>query len=251
METNHSRGLGPEAMDYLCIRHQIYDLLRRLFIEEPTPELLSLVQKGGKGVRTDFPCGLEHAVQGSLDRIIGALSGRSLSACDSDYEDIHWDFTRLFIGPQAPVAPPWESCYVGEGLLFQECTRSVEEYYRAHGFRLKGCEFEAADHVGFELDFIFALSGAVLQTATLSALAQSDAEPVLIDAGLLIGSADSQLDFIRRHLMVFVDQFGQKISRHASTQYYKEIGTFLPMFIQYDESRLSCLVQDLEVCLAS
>src|SRR3546814_11674928 len=79
-----------------------------LVIEEPTPELLSLVQKGGKGVRTDFPCGLEHAVQGSLDRIIGALSGRSLSACDSDYEDIHWDFTRLFIGPQAPVAPPWE-----------------------------------------------------------------------------------------------------------------------------------------------
>src|SRR3546814_17186855 len=85
-----------------------------LVIEEPTPELLSLVQKGGKGVRTDFPCGLEHAVQGSLDRIIGALSGRSLSACDSDYEDIHWDFTRMFIGPQAPVAPPWESCYVGD-----------------------------------------------------------------------------------------------------------------------------------------
>src|SRR3546814_17013941 len=94
---------------------------------------------------------------------------------------------------------------------------SSDLYYRAHGFRLKGCEFEAADHVGFELDFIFALSGAVLQTATLSALAQSDAEPVLINAGLLIGSADSQPDFISRLLIGFVDQFGQKISRHSST----------------------------------
>src|SRR3546814_11018389 len=99
-------------------------------------------------------------------------------------------------------------------LLFQECTRSVEEYYRAHGFRLKGCEFEAADHVGFELDFIFALSGAVLQTATLSALAQSDAEPVLIDAGLLIGPAYYKPDFIRRQLMFFVDPFGHKISQN-------------------------------------
>src|SRR3546814_1524283 len=176
METNHARGLGPEAKDYLCILHYIYDLLRRLFIEEPTPELLSLVQKGGKVVRTDFPCGLEHAVQGSLVLIIGALSGRSLSACYSDYEDIHWDFTRLFIGPQAPVAPPWESCYVGAGLLFQECTRSVEEYYRAPGFRLKRCEFEAADNVGFELAFIFALSGSVLPPPPLSALAKTHPE---------------------------------------------------------------------------
>src|SRR3546814_17881960 len=84
METNHSRGLGPEAMDYLCIRHQIYDLLRRLFIEEPTPELLSLVQTGGKGVRTDFPCGLEHAVQGSLARSAARRLGHEcVSPCTS------------------------------------------------------------------------------------------------------------------------------------------------------------------------
>ena len=234
MQAEQLQKPGMEMTDYLFARHHIYDLLRRLFIEEPTPELLSFVRDEQDTWLIDSIDALDRDVRTGLARIGDALSGRSLSPGASDYEDLHWDFTRLFIGPETPPAPPWESCYVGEGLLFQEATRSVEQYYRDNGFVLSGNEYEAADHIGFELDFIFCMSGLALRSADAPDAFQ-------IDVDRLLASVNVQLDFIRRHLFVFVDEFGRKVSRNAGTQYYKEVGLFLPIFVKSDERRLSRL----------
>lgn len=223
-----------EMADYLLVRHNLYDLLRRLFIEEPTPELLTLLRDTEPSRLVGLAETLDHDIVDGLARMQVALSGKTLTYGSPDFEDIHWDFTRLFIGPETPPAPPWESCYVGEGLLFQDTTHCVEQYYRDYGFTLGGIEYEAADHVGFELDFVFCMSSFAFGcTDELGAMH--------LDLDKIAASVGVQLDFIRRHMLVFVDEFGKKLVRHAGTQYYKELGLFLPIFLRSDERRLARL----------
>jgi len=222
-------------MDYLFVRHHIYDLLRRLFIEEPSPELLSFIRDQQSDTRIDSPDASDRDVRVGLNRIREALSGKSLWSGAADYEDLHWDFTRLFIGPEMPLAAPWESCYVNDGLLFQEATRSVEQYYHDNGLALSSSEYEAADHIGFELDFIFQMSGIALRF-------DGKSEDRQISADIFLSSITAQLDFIRRHLLVFIDEFARNVTNNAGTQYYREIGLFLPMFVKLDERRLSRLL---------
>lgn len=76
-----------------------------------------------------------------------------------DYENLHWDYTRMFIGPLALPAPPWESVYVRKDqLLFQEIMVAVQRKYEESSFVLCDQNMEAEDHVDIELDFMFHLN---------------------------------------------------------------------------------------------
>ncbi len=98
-------------------------------------------------------------MQSALDAMQDDLNTRMLKRGASDFEALHWDFTRLFIGPESPPAPPWESVYVSrDKLLFQESTLNVKTFYQQNGFHLPETEYEAADHIGYELDFLWKLS---------------------------------------------------------------------------------------------
>lgn len=67
------------------------------------------------------------------------------------------DYTNLFIGIGAVLAPPWGSYYLSEErLLYQKGTLMVRELYRRCGLgrRKKRGSNEPDDHIGLELEFL-------------------------------------------------------------------------------------------------
>ncbi len=85
---------------------------------------------------------------------------------ESMLPELEDDFTRLFVGPGCPLAPPWESYYVSrDHLLFQEQTLAVRQAYRHSGFEVsqRGCEPE--DSLSLELSFLAELCGRCSDTS--------------------------------------------------------------------------------------
>ncbi|HYF92440.1 MAG TPA: molecular chaperone TorD family protein [Symbiobacteriaceae bacterium] len=64
------------------------------------------------------------------------------------------EFHRLFVGPGALVAPPYESVYLStEKVLMQAETLAVREFYRSYGKELAPDHREPDDFLAFELEF--------------------------------------------------------------------------------------------------
>ena len=76
-----------------------------------------------------------------------------------DIEELQVEFTRLFIGPYAMLAPPYESVYRSEeGTLMGRSTLNILELYKKSGFDLVGDYHDAPDHITTELEFLYVLS---------------------------------------------------------------------------------------------
>lgn len=207
---------------YFYARQYAYDLLRRLFIEEPTVELLQYLQQDSK--LDIFPFSDEdELLHAAVKRIRAYLTQNTFVSGQESFENLHWDFTRLFIGPEAPPAPPWESVYVSrDKLLFQESTNAVKQFYERAGFKMQTKEYEAADHIGYELDFMYHLS-----TNTLGHLNNADVHHNLLDL---------QIQFLNQHLLAFTEMFAQRIIQHADTEFYRSAATLLHHFLQHDKN---------------
>jgi TorA maturation chaperone TorD len=79
------------------------------------------------------------------------------------------EFHRLFVGPGALVAPPYESVYRSpEQVLMQAETLAVRAMYRQYGLALRPDLNEPDDHIAFELEFY-----AILQERNLVAAQQA------------------------------------------------------------------------------
>lgn len=218
-------------LDFLYARQFAYDVLRRLLTEEPTPELLQYLCEAGLAL---FPC--ENNLPVMSDAIAAMqkdLNSRQLQAGADDFEALHWDFTRLFIGPEAPPAAPWESTYVSrDKLLFQECTLAVKSFYKKYGFELAQKEFEAADHIGYELDFMWNLS------QQIAALAEQETELTDEIKRLL----DASSTFLNDHLLAFITPFCRELHNHANTPFYRQLSALLEPFLRNDDKKIKELV---------
>lgn len=219
------------TLDFLYARQFAYDVLRRLFMEEPTPELLRYLSEAGLAL---FPC--EDSLPVMADAVSAMqtdLQARNLQAGSEDFEDLHWDFTRLFIGPEAPPVAPWESTYVSrDKLLFQESTLAVKSFYQKYGFELGHKEFEAADHIGYELDFMWNLSQKIVECTELTA-ELTDESKVLLQASSL---------FLNNHLLAFITPFCRDLHNHANTPFYRQLSALLEPFLRNDQKKINELV---------
>lgn len=222
--------------EYIAFRAFSYDLFRRLLIEEPTPELLQFLQAIPQQQRFSSLFSLlptNDSLANALNCIEHYLATHEFIAGDTTFEDLHWDFTRLFIGPEKPLAPPWESVYRSkDGLLFQETTQHIQRIYAEQDFVLAENEFEAADHIGFELDFLYQQS-----VFTLQLTEQEN------DVTLLITSLQLQYDFLTHHLLMFSDTFCQCIQDSANTTFYRDFSRVLQQFINHDQRQLKTMIE--------
>lgn len=222
--------------DYFYARHYAYDLLRRLFMEEPTAELMNYLQQNNGFEFFPVDNGLP-SVNDAIAAIKRYLTEHHFKAGEGDFENLHWDFTRLFIGPETPPAPPWESVYVSrDKLLFQQHTLDVKRYYDHYGFSLKQDETEAADHIGFELEFIYLLSS--------QAIALLEAHPN--DRAEFNELTKAQLNFLQRHILAFSGEFTFNIHLHAQTDFYRALSTIFQQFLLQDERMLNRYLSENE-----
>lgn len=76
---------------------------------------------------------------------------------EKDWQEVEYDFNRLFVGPAAIPAPPYASAYAKEPLLMGKATLEVRDAYREMGLEVPDRNATPDDHIAFELDAAAAL----------------------------------------------------------------------------------------------
>ncbi|MCB8818239.1 TorD/DmsD family molecular chaperone [Desulfosporosinus shakirovi] len=222
MSTNSdNRAMGENLRALIEVRIHAYDLLRRNFWQEPSPEFLqSLIQTEQM---TSFPFSDESSLIAEGAKDVTSYLNELKPLRDETFDQLHWDYTRLFIGPNKLAAPPWESAYLNEDrLLFQEETLQVRRAYLKYNFLPKDYGHEADDHLGLELDFMYQLG-----LLSLDALNSENCEDVT-------AIHRDQREFLKGHLLKWINQFSQTVIQSANTDFYKGMAKILSGFLSLD-----------------
>jgi TorA maturation chaperone TorD len=120
------------------------------------------------------------------------------------------DYTRLFVGLEKTLAPPYESVYLGrEKILFEEPTLAVRKFYQDFGVQVSEKNTIPDDHIGMELHFL-----AYLCEKSTTALKNQDQNGYtkLIEA---------IKKFLSEHLNLWFTPFFENVIAHGETSYYK------------------------------
>jgi TorA maturation chaperone TorD len=211
----------------LEIRSFAYDVLRIFFQQEPNLQLLKELEKGH--YMKDFPFSDDHyLIQEGVKNILAFFE---INEPEKIFEQLHWDYTRMFIGPYELPAPLWESAYLNkDGLLFQKETLMVRQEYLKYNLLPAQFGQEADDHLGLELDFIYQLNQVAMEAIKQGDIAK--ATEILTD----------QAKFIEQHLLKWVPLLKEKIITHAKFDFYKGMVKILHGFLEIDQSALEEVV---------
>lgn len=184
----------------LANRYFLYCYLWRAYAAAPDEAFLDIV------------CS-DHALQACS--LVGDDEGRMQQGLASavnggtetpDLDALRSAYTRLFEGPAALPAPPWESVYAsGENLIFQKSTLEVRAAYREAGYQAAGYPHEADDHLATELSFM-----AELAKRTSESYEEGD----VTVARKLLGI---QCGFLDQHLCKWVGMFADQLTACSST----------------------------------
>ena len=131
-------GAAAAQADWLAARQYAYLLFQRLFGAEPSGELFSAIDVAVARDAFDIACGAADG-EPSFRELLGVLE--SAAGADAGGLDA-WkaEYTRLFVGPAALPAPPWESVYTSHGrLVMQPSTLEVRSAYHKCGFEPALC----------------------------------------------------------------------------------------------------------------
>lgn len=209
-----------------------YDLLRKAFIEEPSKDFIQLLRE--KGVLSSlFFASESESIQDGIETVNGYLQERD-ALKEEEYQKLHWDYTRMFIGPYKLPAPPWESAYLNEDrLLFQKETLEVRRSYLKYSFLPKHYLHEADDHLGLELDFMYHLTEMVLEKIKEKSL--DEAQEMLTDQGA----------FLDEHLLRWALDLAEDIAKNAETDFYVGMAKILKGFLTIDREAINELLEEL------
>ena len=215
-----------EAVELLLAnRLYLYSLLHKTFGRDPDGELIALLCTD----TTASAFALLSAEKGDpLDRIGPFLKSVGAKAADTGFlAELRDEYTRLFVGPDKLVAPPWESVYRGEdAMLFQEVTLEVRETYRGFGLLPEGYPHVADDSLALELAFMSKLAERAMED-----LHSGDEEG--LDRLL-----ESSGDFLKRHLLLWVPKFLERMQKASTQLLYPQLCVALDAFLRRDAESL-------------
>ena len=144
-----------------------------------------------------------HAVDSAA-----ALFDKLAEAAAASTDSLNSEYMRLFVGPNAPVAPPWESVYREPGrCLYNASTLAVETAYRELPFTCGDTPDGPKDHVAFECAFL----SACFQRALDALSAGNEAEATRC--------CQVANRFVRDHLSRWVPEFAQSADTETTPFY--------------------------------
>ena len=218
--------VSESVLALIELRAYAYDVLRRTFVSEPLQEYLVLM----RDTIAQFPFATESEdILKGLEAVKKSLN-RSAEISDAEREELHWDYTRMFIGPYQLVAPPWESAYANEDkLLFQKETLEVRKAYLKYSFLPVQFQQEADDHIGLELDFMYQLC-----LILFDKMKSGDSSYVEV--------LEDQKSFLQQHLLTWVDRFCQDVIGNSKTDFYKGMASILKGYLSLDDKALNALM---------
>lgn len=211
-----------------------YDLLRRTFLEEPTKGFLESLCDEQTQVIEVFPFRTELTEIEEGAEQVALFLGKFDVNDKADFDRLHWDYTRLFIGPHEVPTPPWESAYLSEEhLLFQVETLRVRKAYRKYAFIPVNYGHEADDHLGLELDFMYQLCKLSLENLGNQ------------DLGNLLDVLKDQREFMEEHLLKWIPTLCKDIVLHAQTEFYQGMAKLLKGFLEVDRRAIEELLDEI------
>ncbi|AGA70751.1 putative component of anaerobic dehydrogenase [Desulfitobacterium dichloroeliminans LMG P-21439] len=149
-------------------------------------------------------------MQNGLNKLIRCTEELERLSASQAIQEIHFEYTDLFLGPGQPKAPPWESVYrTPEKLVFGGPTLQVRELFRQNGFEFKFKHRMPEDHMGLELIFLASAGDRLCEALT------SDSEETSTKAVI-----ESQISFIKDHPLTWIADFSKDASLHGSIGFY-------------------------------
>ncbi|MGI1659635.1 MAG: TorD/DmsD family molecular chaperone [Desulfitobacterium sp.] len=213
----------------LKTRAFLYDFLRRTFLQEPTLEFLASIKDSRLFENFPFEEDQEEIASG-VKQILAFTKEKDVTSPEV-FNSLHWDYTRMFIGPDRLPAPLWESAYMNDDrLVFQEQTLVVRRVYLKYQFLPERFKQEPDDHLGLELDFMYRLC-----ELTLESLQQEDytkLKEVLVD----------QKAFLQDHLLKWVPELAKNIIKSTNLAFYEGIAKVLNGYLALDLEALEELL---------
>lgn len=210
-----------------------YDILRLAYVEEPSREFVKTLLNDK--LMNSFPfIEEEEEISAGCREISEYLTNTDVLE-ESQYQKLHWDYTKMFIGPYELIAPPWESAYTSkERLLFQETTLQVRNTYLKYNFIPRHYPHEADDHIGLELDYLYQLTKQTLEAGEKNKIQRA------------IQLLEEQNNFIKEHLQIWISEFTEKIINGAETPFYRGMAKVLKGFIIIEPLIIKELIETLK-----
>ncbi|SNR99147.1 chaperone TorD involved in molybdoenzyme TorA maturation [Anaerovirgula multivorans] len=140
-----------------------------------------------------------------------------------DLQELQLDFSKLFIGPQNLLAPPYGSLYLeNKGQIMGESTYDVVRLFNEAGVKKLKDVKEPQDHIRIELEFMYCLID-----ETIIACKEGSWEKAEKYIRL-------QLEFLNHHLGRWIKPFTDNVYNHAETVFYKNLALATVNYIKQD-----------------
>lgn len=217
-----NRCVRDAGADLLSAFHVCLDFLSRVFLDPPEEAFITQIVR--ENLFSEYPVPKNAAIREGL-RILRPFckswSSGQLAALKSDH-------TRLFIGLERVLAPPYASVHLSaEHILFERQTLEAREFYRKQNLRVPLKDKVPDDFIGYELYFL-----SFLCRKAAGALQARD-----------VSELDSTLDgisvFLSNHLLLWLDSFLADVKEKAATPYFRGLG----FLVQGTVERLADFVQ--------
>jgi TorA maturation chaperone TorD len=144
------------------------------------------------------------------------------------------EYHRLFVGPGALPAPPYESVYREGWRVFGETTLEVKRQYEEAGYALDASFTELPDHVAAELAF-------------MALLAEEEARAwEAQDASAAFSWLDRERAFLGEHLTRWLPDFCDRLLASTEDPFYRGLAVSLQEFVTLDAERVRALTGLLE-----
>lgn len=216
---NNAKG-SPITHDYR-LRLQVYLAFKELF-EGPIPKTDENELKEFLKLFEDYlTVNPNELMRKGFDLINGYFSRERSEEEDLIWDEIEFDFNRLFVGPGKLIAAPFESVYSNKGKnrsTMSDITESVREFYLSEKLEIKDLNTEPDDHIRFELEFICYL---LAKSNTTDPVKPWEAE-----------SYEKFRQFKKDHLLTWGFRWCQDIYRNANTDLYKGVGFLFYGFLE-------------------
>ncbi|MGL4335713.1 MAG: TorD/DmsD family molecular chaperone [Turicibacter sp.] len=211
--------------DYMEYRCGIYYWLKKLYMSEPSVEILTDIHEVCKTNALDEELPLYEL---AFTKYFGSLNKKTIAKLEKEYRA---EYARLFIGPKRVPAPPYESVYCeNKKSMFGHSTIQVRNLYKNAGLRLEISANVPDDFIGFELEFMYYLA-----YETVKSLEENNEEKT-------IQLLAFQHYFLEKHLTRWIERFTNDIVSHTEIECFKVIAQFTNEFIMTDFESLSELV---------
>lgn len=202
-----------ESTDLALARKNMYGFLSRIFLSEPTMEIVEKVRN------PEFLSNLsDMEFYGALGHFNTFSEG-----FNGDIDNLAADYSKLFIIPDKKYyVTPYESVFL-TGMLSQAPTMKVKRIYDKNGLEISQDFDDFPDHIGIELEYMHFLCNTEAENWNSNRIEE------------LKKCLTNEKEFLEKHLGVWVRNLGEKILNKSENDFYKGIAELLTAFIEYDK----------------